>query len=227
MSGAGRKSQYRKHLTDSVLNDFPEPSPDLGTYLAKVVATRGGNQFDILLASSRVDQDEHDAIPGGTDLTVGQEMTASQDQRLPQLALLPTKFRKLVWIKRNDYVIVESGDASSTTGGGARYMIKHVLYKEQLKHLLKEGFWPLHDPEFPVATAAKIAAAPENEVSPTANGLSPRNADENGIDSNDDSGEDPYSADEQDDYLVNTNRRKFQNRRRHSDSGDSSSSDDS
>lgn len=28
----------------------------------------------------------------------------------PQLALLPTKFRKLVWLKRNDFVIVQTAD---------------------------------------------------------------------------------------------------------------------
>ena len=80
MAGLGRRTHYRKHLTDKVLYDLPEPK----SYerIAKVVATRGGNQFDIILAG-----------------------TASTNV----LAILPTKFHKLVWVKRNDYVIVETG----------------------------------------------------------------------------------------------------------------------
>ena len=84
-----------------------------------------------------------------------------------QLAFLPTKFRKLVWIKRNDYVIVQCGDeevadnkeedtiqdqsnnkkSGNTKGGGFRYVITHILYKEQVKHIKSKGLWP-SDPLF-------------------------------------------------------------------------------
>lgn len=132
MSGLGRRTHYRKHLTDKVLHDFPVPSEDES--IAKVVATRGGNQFDIVL-------------PGN-----------SNEQ---QLAILPTKFRKLVWLKRNDFVIVQTakGDETSETEekpdsektgetGSIRFMINHILYKEQVKHLKSEGLWPADDPLF-------------------------------------------------------------------------------
>jgi probable RNA-binding protein EIF1AD len=80
----------------------------------------------------------------------------------PQLAFLPTKFRKLVWIKRNDFVIVECGDEKdeedsnaekdkkekdSSSGGGFRYVITHILYKDQVKHIKSKGLWPA-DPFF-------------------------------------------------------------------------------
>jgi probable RNA-binding protein EIF1AD len=110
MSGSGRRSQYRKHLTDAVLHDFPEPRE--GEQVAEIVATRGGNQFEIQTPTSKS----------------------------PQLAILPTKFHKLVWIKRKDYVIVQG--AEEEEGGGIRYLIKHVLYKEQIKHLKSKGLWP-------------------------------------------------------------------------------------
>lgn len=110
MSGAGRKSQYRKHLTDAVLHDLPEPEE--GQQVAQVVATRGGNQFEIQTA---------------------------QHSSTPQLAILPTKFHKLVWIKRKDYVIVQGGEED---GEGIRYLITHILYKEQIKHLKSKGLWP-------------------------------------------------------------------------------------
>mmetsp|Transcript_7181 Transcript_7181/g.15675 ORF Transcript_7181/g.15675 Transcript_7181/m.15675 type:complete len:309 (-) Transcript_7181:169-1095(-) len=97
MAGLGRRSHYRKHLTDSVLNDFPEPNPSEGERLARVVGTRGSNQFEIILSlpsSSSVSTLNH-----GSDM-----------KRIPKLAILPTKFRKLVWVKRNDFVIVRCGD---------------------------------------------------------------------------------------------------------------------
>mmetsp|Transcript_16433 Transcript_16433/g.31136 ORF Transcript_16433/g.31136 Transcript_16433/m.31136 type:complete len:269 (-) Transcript_16433:79-885(-) len=135
MSGLGRRSHYRKHLTDSVLNDFPEPNPPYER-IAKVIGTRGSNQFELVV-------DPRDDILDET----------------PQLAILPTKFRKLVWLKRNDYVICAvaqedeaAGDAGSSTThrgknheGGIRYMIEHILYKDQVKHLKEKGLWPKHE----------------------------------------------------------------------------------
>lgn len=80
----------------------------------------------------------------------------------PQLAILPTKFRKLVWLKRNDYVICavaedesenddhpdesdsNSKNVAKNIDGGIRYMIQHILYKDQVKHLKENGLWPKH-----------------------------------------------------------------------------------
>ena len=107
MAGLGRRTHYRKHLTDKVLHDFPIPSHD--ECIAKVVATRGGNQFDIVVASSS--SLSSDKNKNGTeDATT---TTTTTTTRTPQLALLPTKFRKLVWLKRNDFVIVQTGGASA------------------------------------------------------------------------------------------------------------------
>mmetsp|Transcript_16932 Transcript_16932/g.19492 ORF Transcript_16932/g.19492 Transcript_16932/m.19492 type:complete len:533 (+) Transcript_16932:173-1771(+) len=115
MAGLGRRSHYRKHLTDSVLNDFPEPKDN--ELIVKVVATRGSNQFDICTPSS-----------------VGSS----------ELAILPTKFHKLVWVKRNDYVIAQYvvDDNDDKKKGGIRFMIQHILYKEQIKHLKSNNLWP-------------------------------------------------------------------------------------
>jgi translation initiation factor IF-1 len=114
MAGLGRRSHYRKHLTDAVLHDLPEP--EQGECIAKVVATRGGNQFDVLVA-------------GGDT---------------PRLAILPTKFHKLIWVKRGDFCIVRTGDESAKEDecSGVRYLITHVLYKDQVKHLKSKKLWP-------------------------------------------------------------------------------------
>lgn len=143
MAGLGRRTHYRKHLTDSVLNNLPEPAEH--ERIARVVATRGGNQFDICLPH---------------DDTI-------------YLSILPTKFHKLVWVKRGDYVLVEVGqredhDKAGDSGaiescksnddeGGIRHRISHILYKEQVKHLKFKGMWPDDDPTFTKDIGAKGA----------------------------------------------------------------------
>jgi probable RNA-binding protein EIF1AD len=133
MAGLGRRTHYRKHLTNSVVNDYPIPNPQQHERLAKVVATRGGNQFDVLLAL--MDQD------------------SSQGDREPQLCILPTKFRKLVFIKRGDFVIVETSmeenaEDDTREEKGVRCIVRHILYKDQIKHLKAKGVWPTSDTEF-------------------------------------------------------------------------------
>jgi len=158
MSGLGRRSHYRKHLADSILNDYPEPAQN--ERIAKVVGTRGSNQFDVVVS------------PSIQESNSGNDVENNNLNTTPQLALLPSKFRKLVWVKRNDYVICscaqsedlldEKTDGSSSTTikplnpsqnssttvksteGGIRYMITHILYKDQVKHLKDENKWPLH-----------------------------------------------------------------------------------
>lgn len=146
--------------TDQVLYELPEPDVERDK-IAKVVATRGSNQFDVRIANS-----------DGSCV----------------LAILPTKFRKLVWLKRNDYVIVETGDKDEQDDGkdGIRFMIKHILYKEQIQHLVSNDMWPMDDKEFSVATDG---LADESAIGPEDDGI-------------------VYQAsDEEDDLLVaNTNR---------------------
>lgn len=169
MAGLGRRTHYRKHLTDSVLNDLPEPKDH--ERIAKVVSTRGLNQFDILVASND-----------------------SVDDRTPQLAILPTKFHKLVWVKRNDYVIVQTGDDASTDDdeSGIRYIISHILYKDQVKHLQSKDLWPTNDLEF-----QHDAGAIDEETE------APKEEDDGIV-----YGDDYYDSDDlnDDDLFVNTNR---------------------
>jgi probable RNA-binding protein EIF1AD len=137
MAGLGRRTHYRKHLTDQVLFDLPEPSKT--ERIAKVVATRGSNQFDVQLEDA-----------AGTD---------------PVLAILPTKFRKLVWVKRNDFVIVQTVEDSDDVDAkytGIRYMINHILYKDQIEHLQSKGLWPETHPAF-VCYDEEIEQVKEND----------------------------------------------------------------
>lgn len=127
MAGLGRRSHYRKHITDSVLNTCPEPGE--GERIAKVVGTRGSNQFEIILSDTKSTCRGTVTSTKGTTNSgsekVGQRW-GQQPQPQPQyhpphqpsivssartskLAILPTKYRKLVWVKRNDFVIVRCG----------------------------------------------------------------------------------------------------------------------
>jgi len=151
MAGLGRRTHFRKHLTDAVLFDLPEPASN--ERIGKVVATRGSNQFDVLIAAA------------------SKEVAKENGDKNTVLAILPTKFRKLVWLKRNDYVIAQtvedledetaieeqehdnkksgsSKSAEKETNEGIRYMITHILYKDQIQHLISKDLWPGHDPNF-------------------------------------------------------------------------------
>ena len=190
MAGLGRRSHYRKHLTDSVLNDYPEPTfPN--QRIAKVVGTRGSNQFELIIAPPILPNEEEEEENDGdiNDNNDNNKKVSMELDMTPQLSILPTKYRKLIWLKRNDYVICEcatiqddssnsndnnnikinnnqeeptnnknkndanvknsannnnSNNNSNSIEGGIRYMITHILYKDQIKHLKEKNLWPLH-----------------------------------------------------------------------------------
>ena len=62
------------------------------------------------------------------------------------VALLPTRFRKLVWLKRGDVVILSapsSGVLSTSEGAGAvTHIVEAILYEAALKHLRAIGRLP-------------------------------------------------------------------------------------
>ena len=61
------------------------------------------------------------------------------------MAILPTKFNKLIWMKRGDYVIISGSEGQFTTASGKQNgveaMIQHILMKDQINHIKKEGLW--------------------------------------------------------------------------------------
>jgi probable RNA-binding protein EIF1AD len=93
-------------LTDSILYDLPIPGP--ADRIAKIASTRGSNQFDVIVATAPPSASS--ASPSSTPARAAED---GPPPRVPQLAILPTKFRKLVWVKRNDYVIVDTGSSSA------------------------------------------------------------------------------------------------------------------
>mmetsp|Transcript_10374 Transcript_10374/g.22504 ORF Transcript_10374/g.22504 Transcript_10374/m.22504 type:complete len:98 (-) Transcript_10374:1413-1706(-) len=96
MSGAKRRTKYRKHVETDVLEGLPEPGE--GEQIVQVVGSRGGNMLEV-------------------------RSPANENA----LCLLPSKFRKLVWVKRGNYMIATySGENYETAKkGGARQSQVH------------------------------------------------------------------------------------------------------
>ena len=282
MSGLGRRTHYRKHLTDSVLYDYPEPAAN--ECIAKIMATRGSNQFDIRIAkqsghhpNNKNTNNDTEVINEPIDQGIANNTTSEGGT---ELAILPTKFRKLIWLKRNDFVIVqyatdESNDINTTHsnnnnnneihhrmeasqsstdnikidnsngnvasddirktagtknsmgsgGGGIRYMITHILYKNQIQHLKTAGLWPTSDPNFQEITSTTMTANGDMSTATSttdSDGIvftkhqsdvkhvnyhgDDDNDDDVGSDDNSDYDEEATDDDNDDDLFINTNR---------------------
>jgi hypothetical protein len=126
MSGARRKGKFRKGVEDSYLT--AELEPEEGDSVAQVLRARGANIFEIALTAD--------------------EMSAKASENL---ALLPNKYRNVIWVKTKDFLIVSGGaseleeeeDSSGIPAGSkVQYAVKHILNKAQIKHIKKIGKWP-------------------------------------------------------------------------------------
>ena len=119
MSGSKRKSQYRKSATTEYLSSEISIDPS-SDIISKVVRCKGSNLFELSLSSS-------DEIVNG---------------------ILPNRFRNLIWIKRNDFVVVESnstsiiGKVETEIPSSSNYQIKEILNRNQIKYLKSFGLWP-------------------------------------------------------------------------------------
>merc|ERR1712154_344457 len=74
-------------------------------------------------------------IVGGKGNNLHMVEDASRDQFLVSM---PRKFRRSVWVKRGDFVVVQPIEE----GDKVKAEIVRVLYKEQIKYIKEEGKWP-------------------------------------------------------------------------------------
>ncbi|CAM6101227.1 unnamed protein product [Calypogeia fissa] len=159
------------------------PEPQPGESLMRVVSLRGSNLIEV--------EDSHG---------------------VKTLCMLPAKFRKSLWIKTGNYVLVEEGDREKAADAGNKVTgtIVQVLYEEHVRALRTTSFWP---PSF-VDTSEKARMA--NEILPEEKVLSTP-VEENGEDSEDeDDGLPPLEA----------NRNRQQPTNHFHESGSDSDSDD-
>ena len=93
----------------SVLSEFPEPDYDQGERIGTVLENKGGNQLVVEYAD-----------PNGSSV-----LTQVQCR-------LPSKFLHKIWIKRGDYVIIDSNDPT----------VLSALYPKQILHIQERDLWP-------------------------------------------------------------------------------------
>ena len=126
MSGAKRKGGFRKGVEDQYINSFPLPEED--QHVVQVLGARGASIFEVALNDEEVAKKTSD-----------------------HLALLPNKYRNVIWIKKKDFLIVdggvrreEGGQGAVEAGGKVQFIVKAILNKKQIKHIKKSGKWPLY-----------------------------------------------------------------------------------
>jgi probable RNA-binding protein EIF1AD len=68
------------------------------------------------------------------------------------LVRFPSKFKKLLWIKRGDYLILEP--FRDMSAGKIKGQVSHLLLPEDVEHLQEENMWP---EEFVIETGKKEA----------------------------------------------------------------------
>lgn len=118
MSGSGRKSHYRKSVTSAYLSDDSRELSD-NEFIATVLSNRGDNTFFIQFPNEN-----------------------------QELANLPKKFNKLIWIKTGDYIIVEDNNVNNncqsniTNQNKVNFTISHILSKSNIKYLKASNKWP-------------------------------------------------------------------------------------
>jgi len=184
-----------------------------------VIGSRGGNLFEVDVAPA----------PGSHEnLRVG-----DGDGRREELALLPTKFKNLIYVKRGDFVIV-SGTDDLEDDSKIRWMVRHILFRDQVAYLRDgragPGAWPerfLKDGEeggVGTANGAVVAAALAAARERTRGGGRVQVMGIEGGEIKDDKEEEYYSSapEDDDDLFVNTNRMAAMHV---NDSGGESSSD--
>lgn len=122
------------------------------------------------------------------------------------LASMPTKFRKNIWIKRGDFVIVDP----IAEGEKVKAEISFIIYKDHQRLLQKEGLWP-------AAFSNEIendAKTKESNKEAAAESIAGKKS------AAEDTDEDSEEDDSDSDLFVNTNRVQYQDSEEETDSED-------
>ncbi|XP_052430789.1 probable RNA-binding protein EIF1AD [Carassius gibelio] len=81
-------------------------------------------------------EDQHIMRVSGSNGNNLHEAVSDSGERF--LVSMPTKYRKNIWIKRGDFVIVDP----IKEGGKVKGEISFILYRDHIQYLRKLGVWP-------------------------------------------------------------------------------------
>lgn len=119
------KVTKRKHVMKEMqTDDFDPPGPN--QQIVRILGSRGNNLHEVESA---------EPIANTDNKTDDNEADSSSDRFLVSM---PTKFRKNVWVKRGDFVIVEPIDE----GDKVKAEIVRILTPQHIKEFTKDGTWP-------------------------------------------------------------------------------------
>lgn len=98
----------KAHRKDALKAVDSFPEPKAGESIIQIVGARGNNLYDVRFPNGEI-----------------------------CICSMPTRFRRTIWIKRNDYAIVER----INDGGTVVAEIAHILGADQIRHLHKQNLW--------------------------------------------------------------------------------------
>ena len=116
MSGSGRKSQYRKSVTDSFLNDDYVPTES--EKIVKVLGNRGDNTFEV-------------------QTETGEKVLARLPKKFNKLIWIKTGDYVVI-----EMTVTEAVEDEVTPTDREQYSINHILSKPNVKFLKNKNFWP-------------------------------------------------------------------------------------
>lgn len=120
------KVTKRKHVMKEMqTDDFDPPGPS--QQIVRILGSRGNNLHEVESADTTPPVNGNTANEGEAELNSDRFLVS-----------MPTKFRKNVWVKRGDFVIVEPIDE----GDKVKAEIVRILTQQHIKEFTKDGIWP-------------------------------------------------------------------------------------
>lgn len=119
------KITKRKHVMKEMQTDDFD-APESNQHIVRILGSRGNNLHEVESAEPIAIDDNN--VSDGDDTENAYHFLVS----------MPTKFRKNVWVKRGDFVIVESIDE----GDKVKAEIVRILTPQHIKEFTKMGIWP-------------------------------------------------------------------------------------
>jgi translation initiation factor IF-1 len=101
---------------------------------------RGDGIWEIEFSNANTEcKSDNGSNTSASELTGTTSQNAGMQTEATQLCVMPPKFKKLVWIKRGSFVIVQLLPPQSISK--VRYEIVTILLEKQIKYLKSQKLW--------------------------------------------------------------------------------------